>query len=128
MLIHMIYGRVVEEMPALPATALIAVAEVAEAIVNPAIETYCRAPITIIENESAAAPTPIARSPKVADFRSHHPCTRHPIILTIPSPMAWGPDITVARTNWLIVNGNFRRRDGDGYADLRKRRRRQDQH
>ena len=125
-LIHVVYRCVVEEMSTLPPPAIITVTEVAVAIVDPAIETYRRAPVAVIKEKPAAAPTPIARSPKVADFRSHHPSARHPVIFTVPSPIARRPDITVAGTNRLIVNGQLRRSDGYRYADLRKGSRRQE--
>src|ERR1039458_5552591 len=110
-LVHMIHGRVVEKMPVLPAPAFITMAEVTEAIVDPAIETYGRAPVAIIENESATAPTPIARSPEKPGFRSQYPCARHPIIFSVPCPIPWRPDITVAGANRLIVNGQLGWRD-----------------
>lgn len=124
--VHVIYCRVVEEMPVVPAPAFITVTEVTVAVVNTAIETYGRAPIARIENIAVAAPAPIARSPKETDLWSQHPCARHPVIFTIPSPIPWRPNITVARANRLIVNGQLRRRDCHGYADLRERRRRQE--
>ena len=45
--VHSIHRRVVEEMPVLPAAAFIAITEVSEAIVDPAIETYRRCPSSL---------------------------------------------------------------------------------
>src|SRR5208283_379287 len=66
--VHAIIRRVVEKMPVVPASACITITEVTEAIVDPAVETYGRAPVAFIEKISAVAPTPIARSPEVPDF------------------------------------------------------------
>src|SRR5208283_4479985 len=75
--VHAIIRRVVEKMPVVPASAFITMTEVTEAIVDPTIETYGQAPVTFIEEISVVAPTPIAWSPAVPDFRSLHPCARH---------------------------------------------------
>src|SRR5665213_1568748 len=115
-------------MSALPPSAVVAVAIVTEAVINPAIKSHRRSPISIIKTKTAAAPTPIARSPKVADLRCHHPCARHPVIFAIPGPVPRRPDITVAWANRLFVNGHLRWRDRDRYADLRGGRRGQQKH
>ena len=127
--VHVIHCRVVEKMPVVPASAFITTTEVTEAIVDPTIETYKRAPVAVIEKKSPAAPAPIAWSPEEADFRSDHPRARHPVIAAIsPTPIPRGPDIAVARANWLRVDGQLRRRDGDGDAYLRERNGRYGQH
>src|SRR5271157_1138903 len=58
---HIIDGTVVIELSALPTSALIALTKVSIAITDPAIETYLRAPVTVIENIPVAAPTAISR-------------------------------------------------------------------
>src|SRR5579863_4293398 len=64
---------VVEEMSALPATAVKSSAEVAEAVVNAAIKSYDRAPISSVENEAGTAPTPPTGRPEETDFGWFNP-------------------------------------------------------
>ena len=62
--VHMIHRGVIEKVAVVPTSAFIAMTEVTEAIVDPAIETYRQAPVAFIEEKSVAAPGPIARSPE----------------------------------------------------------------
>ncbi len=55
---HVIHGSVVLELPVVPAATLITLAAVAEAIIDPAIETDLRTPVAFIESKSAAVPSP----------------------------------------------------------------------
>src|SRR5271156_6894173 len=55
---HMPNRRVVEEMPAFPTSAIEAVAEISEAVVNPAIKTNRRSPISTGEKKRADVPAP----------------------------------------------------------------------
>ena len=68
--IHIVHGAIVEKASAVPAPAFITVAELAVAIVDPAIKSDHRAPETFIENKSATTPSPISRSPQKTDLRS----------------------------------------------------------
>src|ERR1700723_1025775 len=112
---------VVKEMAAVPTPALITVTEVTESVVDPAVPSDLRAPISVIKNETAAAPSPVARSPEVAHFRSHDPCARHPVIIVVaPGPVARNPDISVAGAYRLFVHRYLRRGDGNRDADLRQ--------
>ena len=63
---HVYVGHcaVVEEMAVVPTPAFKTVAEVSEAIVDAAVETYCRSPIAGIPDKTAAAPAPVARRPE----------------------------------------------------------------
>jgi predicted RNA methylase len=61
--VHVIHSCVVVKMPVVPASALVTMTEITEAIVDPAIETDERAPVAWIEKIAAAPPTPITRSP-----------------------------------------------------------------
>ncbi len=60
---------VIEKVSALPATAEEAHAEVAETVIDSAIESDLRTPIAVIENVSAVVPPPIGRSPEKSSFR-----------------------------------------------------------
>ena len=103
--VHAVHRRVVEKPPVFPAAAFITITEVSKAIVDATIETYRQAPVAFIEHESVAAPTPVAWSPQVPGFGSHHPCARYPVILAIPSPISGRPHITVAGADGLLVDG-----------------------
>src|ERR1700722_8830532 len=112
--------RVVEEMSALPTTAVKAGTEVAEAVVNTAIKSYDRAPISRIKNESGTAPAPPAGSPEETDFGGFNPGAGNPEIIcsvVVVIPIAGCPEITIARTNRLVVHKQRRWRYGNGNTD-----------
>src|SRR5438876_8963313 len=97
--VHVVDGAVVEKACAVPAPALITSAEVAVAIVDPAIKSDHRPPKAFIENKSAATPSPISRGPQKTDLRSHHPSSRNPVVVAvfvIPGPIAGSPDVAFA--------------------------------
>src|ERR1700678_1690176 len=112
-------------MPAFPTSAIEAVTEVSETIVDPAIKAYSGTPIAVIEHNPGAAPTPVGRGPQEAGFRSHYPGARYPEIvggIVIIIPVSRRPEITVAGANRLLVNGQDRRPYRNRYADLRGHR------
>src|SRR5580698_2707070 len=109
--VHVIHRRVVEKMTVLPGSTFITMTEVSETIVDPAIETYGRAPVTLIENKSSAAPTPNSRASEGTLVGEPPPMSRVPVIGGVRSPIPRRPDITVARANRLIVSAQRRGRD-----------------
>src|SRR5208283_653605 len=129
--VHVAYGTVVEKVSAVPTTAFKAHTEISEAVIDPAVEAYVRPPIAVIENKSVAAPTPIGWSPQKTDFRRHHPCARHPVVIAdivIVGPVPRCPDITVPRTKRLLIDRQRGRAEPNGHADLRERCCRHRQH
>src|ERR1700732_1117132 len=107
--VHVVHGAVVVKLSALPTSALIALTKVSVAVTHSSVETYLLTPVAIIEDISAAAPTPIGWSPEQTGFRSHHPCTRYPVVVIVGvSPVPRGPEITIAGTKGLLVSGKFR--------------------
>src|SRR5258708_38013983 len=62
---------------ALPSSAFLTATEVTVAIADPAIETYMRTPVAVVENKAPATPTPVACSPQHTEFRRYHPLARH---------------------------------------------------
>src|SRR5579864_1005136 len=105
--IHVGDGTVVEEVSMVPASAFETFSEIAEAVVDPAIEADQWAPITVVENEPSVAPRPVWRSPEEARFGSEDPCARYPIIVIVvvaPCPVPRRPDIAVAGTDRLLVD------------------------
>ncbi len=114
--VHVVYRTVVEKVSVVPTSTFVTFAVVTVAVTDPTIESDVRTPVAIIEDISVAAPTPVGWSPQKTDFRSHHPCTRHPVIVVEVvgiSPVARCPEITIARTKRLLVNRQFRRGEAD---------------
>ena len=98
---------VVEEMAAVPTAAFVAVAEIAEAVVNAAVETYRWSPESCGEGEAGAVPAPPGWRPEETDFWSFDPRAGDPEIIAgvvIVIPVAGGPDVAVAGADGLIVD------------------------
>jgi hypothetical protein len=128
--VHVVHRTVVEKVSVIPTSTFIAFAVVTVPVTNPAIETDMLTPVAVIEDISVAAPTPVGWSPQETDLRSHHPRTRHPVVIAVVfgvTPVPRCPEITVAGTKRLLVDGQFRWREADRYADLRERCRRHGQ-
>jgi hypothetical protein len=105
--------------------------QVAETIVDSAIEPDARPPIAVMEKVSAGFPTPVGGRPKESDFWRQNPGARDPVVVgTIPSPIPGGPDVALRRANRLYVDRQFWRGKGDRYsnADLSERGGRTSQH
>ena len=64
------HRAVIKEPSVVPTSTFEALAEVTEAVINPAVETYLRTPVALMEEKSVAFPSPIARGPEKANFRS----------------------------------------------------------
>ena len=105
--VHMIHVGVVGEMTVLPTTALIAHPAIAKAVVDAAIEADVRSPITLMPEERAAAPSPVAGRPQEPDLRRQDPGPRHPVVAIegIVGPVARRPKVTFRRTNGLLIDG-----------------------
>src|ERR1039458_2404400 len=54
--IHVVHGTVIEEVSAIPTASFISLAEVTEAVVNPAIKADFRPPVAVIEEIAEIAP------------------------------------------------------------------------
>src|ERR1700722_8014418 len=123
--IDMHHGGVVEEPAVAPFSSEEADASVTEAIVNATVKTDVRTPITTMPGVKAAAPSPVARSPKHSDGR-HHPGAGHPVVASIivPCPVAGRPQVAGAGTDRLRVNRQRRRTNAnrDAHPDLSRRR------
>src|SRR6476620_2515221 len=95
--VHPARGRVVVEVVTDPSTTVIVTSVIAIAVVNPAVESNRRPPVTIVENVTASAVAPIAWRPEKTDPWRKHPFPRHPVIAVVVGPMAWNPDVTGPR-------------------------------
>src|SRR5215469_15388160 len=78
--VDIIHRAVVSEDAAMPVAAFIAIARVAEAIVNAAVEADVRAPVSCMPHIEAAAPAPIAGRPQLANGRRTNPDAGHPVV------------------------------------------------
>jgi hypothetical protein len=112
-------GAVIEEIAAAPIAALVAGADIAEAIRHAPVEADFWAPIAFVKGIDAVVPTPIAGRPQQPVLRRQYPRPRHPVIAgsVIPGPIAGRPHIAGRRYRRLIVDWQWRRRDIDSYAD-----------
>jgi hypothetical protein len=124
--IDIVYRPVVVEGSIIPVATLIAIATVAEAVVDAAVETYLRSPVAIVEHVRAVIPAPVAGGPEQARFGSFHPGAWHPVIAFVAvGPIARRPDVALSRRHRLRVDGERWGSDIDGNADLRESRSRQ---
>jgi hypothetical protein len=111
---HVPARGVIKEMAAFPMTAPETGPEITKPIVNPAVETDVRSPITGVPKVAPVTPTPPSRRPEKSDFRRLYPNARDPVIVIIsPGPIARIPEVSISRARRLIVDGDYRRRDGN---------------
>src|SRR5450432_677158 len=121
--IHIVHRAVIEEVSPIPPPAFISVAEVPKSIADSSVPPDLRPPISGMKQKRVSAPSPPCRRPQITHLRRFHPCPRHPVIvIAIPVPVAWRPDIAVTRAYRLLVNRQRRRREPhrDSHAHLRK--------
>ena len=122
--VHVIHSAVVEKVAAVPISAGVPRAGVAEPVVDTAVEPDLRAPIASVPEIRSAGPTPIARRPQHTNLRRFHPGAGNPEVPTIVrvTPIAWSPEITFLRASGLHVNGQHGRGNGNGENDLGRSR------
>ncbi len=109
--IHIVVGAVVIEMPAPPVATLVADADIAEAVIDAAIEADMRAPVATVKPIAVIVVAPVAGRPECALVGSLHPSAGNPVITVLtPGPVAGRPQIAVAGSRRLIVVGQGRRR------------------
>ncbi len=110
---------IVGEGAVIPASALIAVSAITEAVIDAAVESDGRAPISAVPEIGVIDPAPITRSPEIPDLGRRDPGARNPEITAIAvSPIARSPDIAELGKGRLGVNRQHRRRDLHGNADI----------
>src|ERR1700728_3519709 len=117
--VHVIHGLVVVEGSVIPIAAPIADTTVAEAIVDPSVETDSWTPVARLPDVAATRPPPITGSPQQPDSGRLDPCARYPVVAcrTI-SPVSGRPQITTLRAARLRVCDEFGRSDAHSYAQL----------
>ena len=110
---------VVVEVASAPVTALVAVAGVAEAVVDAAIVADVLAPVARVIPVEVIPVAPVAGGPECALVGSLDPGAGHPVIaVRRPGPVAWSPDIAVAGNRRLLVVEQGRGRLGCGVFRL----------
>jgi hypothetical protein len=127
---EIVHGPVVVEMAVAPVAAVIALAGIAEAIVDAAVIADGRGPVARIEDVIIVriVPAPVTGGPQQIGSRRHRPVAGHPIILlAVPRPVAGDPDESDARNRRLRIDRNWRRRDRSGNDDVRLRMSRGDE-
>ena len=109
--VNAVDGAVVVEVVAVPIAAIVAVAGVAEAIVDAAVEANMQAPVAAVEAPAVVVPPPISRRPESSVVRRSAPRSGDPVITgRSPAPVTGSPEIVGCRRLRLIVFGQRRRR------------------
>lgn len=100
---------VVEEAVAAPFATFITCSEVAESVVDSAIEPDMRTPVTVMEVVEATLPAPERRGPEETALRRQDPCAGYPVVaLRTIGPVARGPDVAVAGADGLDIDRKHR--------------------
>jgi hypothetical protein len=109
---EIVHGRVVAEDAVSPVAAFVAGAHIAETVIDAAVVSNMRPPVSGVPNIKAVPPAPISGRPEQTDGRRLHPGSRYPVIAvgTI-LPKAGRPNVAGSGNFRLIVDGQFRRRD-----------------
>ena len=103
---YAVHRSVVIKMIVFPAATFISVTTVSEPVIDPAIISNVRAPITFMEKERTATPTPVSGGPEEADFGCLDPSAGHPVVVvTVPVPITGRPDVAIPGTEGLLING-----------------------
>jgi hypothetical protein len=102
---EIVHGRVVAEDAVSPVAALVAGAHIAETVIDAAVESDMRPPVSGVPNIKAVPPAPIPGRPEQTDGRRLHPGSRHPVIAVGSiSPKAGRPDVARPGNFGLIVH------------------------
>jgi hypothetical protein len=97
--VHLSDGGVVEEHPVIPISTVVADASIAEAVIDAAVISYVRPPISGVPNISATIVAPVAGRPQQPDSRWQHPRTGDPVITNVSvGPVTWRPYVAGAWT------------------------------
>src|SRR5580692_10616653 len=104
----------------IPMAAVIAIAGIAKAIVDAAIEAHFSSPVSGVEGVATADPAPIGWRPQQFRLWRLHPGARYPVVITfvgIPGPVAGHPDIALRGNDRLLVIGKRWRHNLDTDVD-----------
>jgi hypothetical protein len=99
-----VYRTVVVEVVAVPVAAVKAVACIAEAVINAAVEADVQTPVTVMEAVMSAVPTPVTGRPESAGVGSKHPCSGNPVVSSgSPVPVTGSPEVVRRRGFGLVI-------------------------
>src|SRR4029077_5930082 len=103
--VDVVHLTVIEKVPAMPVSACIADTNIAEAVIDAAVETDVRSPISGMPDIHTFTPTPIPGRPKKARLRREYPSAGHPkVAFVTPSPIPGRPDVTFPGAYGLRVH------------------------
>ncbi len=120
--VHVHHGGVIRELTTAPFATDKADAHVTEAIVDAAIVSDVRTPISGVEDIHTIVEAPVGRRPQCSLIWSRDPCTRNPVVAVIAiSPVAWHPHQTWLRASWLHINRKDWRRKSHADENTRIR-------
>lgn len=114
-------SRIIPEMSAIPLPSIITTTTITTTIIDAAIVSYMRSPISGVPPIQSADKTPVTRRPIKSCLRWLLPITRHPIITLVSiSPVTRYPDKAIYRAGWLLINRYGRRccMNGNSNTDL----------
>ena len=117
--IHPRHRRIIPETPAIPFATVIPHTAITTTVIDPAIISDMRTPITGVPSIDSTIPAPVPGRPQESHLRRRLPISRHPIIILgilIPGPVTRDPDISINRTGRLNIYRNSRRGYSHGYA------------
>lgn len=101
-------GAIIKEMAAFPMATPEPGSEITKSIVNSAVESDVRAPITDVPKVASITPAPPPWSPKESDRRRQYPHTGDPIIVVVsPAPISRAPQVSIPRAGRLIVDRDW---------------------
>src|ERR1700739_1333041 len=117
--IHMPNGSVTEKSVAFPSAPDKTGSEITEPIVNTAVEPDVPSPVAGMPQIVSSFKTPVTWGPEKPGLRCKNPDAGNPIIIVLSvRPIAWDPNITVARAERLIVINKLWGRNRDRDRDL----------
>jgi hypothetical protein len=103
---------VIKEMTAFPTTAPEAGSEITKSIVNSAVESDVRSPITAVPQIGSITKAPPSRSPKKPNFWRCYPYAGNPVIVVFTiGPVTRHPEVSISGAGGLVVNRDNGRRD-----------------
>ena len=114
------HRAVVEERAPVPVATREPGAEVAEAVIDAAVEPHPGTPVAWVPAVEAFLESPIAGRPQQARGRSQDPGARYPVVAFLPRivcPVAGHPQVAHRRARGLYVHRQGRRLDADRNPD-----------
>ena len=99
-----VHSTVVGEIISAPVAALVAHADIAEAIIDAAVKADIASPVAAMEAITPAYESPISGSPESTLIRWLRPGAGHPIVATrTPAPISGRPEITGRGDRRLLI-------------------------